>query len=72
MKVYSVVEIEMTPYGEDMGCGATYGLFLTKTGAAKYVKELQEAHRFNFRDKKDGHLRVRMPKWVVAAVEVQY
>ena len=72
MKVYSVTEIEMTPYGEDMGEGMTYGLFLTKTGAAKYVKELQEAHRYNFTDKKDGHLRVRMPKWVVAAVEVQY
>ena len=71
MKIYSVVEIEMTPYGEDMGEGMTYGLFLTKTGAAKYVKELQEAHRYNFSDKR-GELRVRMPKWVVAAVEVQY
>ena len=72
MKVYSVTEIEMTPYGEDMGEGATYGLFLTKTGAKKYVKELQEAHRYNFRDKKDGHLTVRMPKWVVVGQEVRY
>lgn len=72
MKVYSVTEVEMTPYGEDMSEGMTYALFFTKTRAQAYVKELQEAHRYNFADKKDGHLTVRMPKWVVAAMEVQY
>ena len=72
MKVYSVIEISRNPYGEEMGEGATYGLFLTKTGATKYIKELQEAHRYNFSDKKDGHLRVTMPKWVAVATEVQY
>ncbi len=71
MKVYSVTEVEMNPYGEDMGEGMTYALFLTKTRARAYVKELQEAHRANFSDKR-GELRVRMPKWVVAAMEVQY
>ena len=71
MKVYSVTEMEMDPHGEDMGAGASYGLFLTKTGAQKYIKELQEAHRYNYTDR-DGFLNRRMPKWVVAAMEVQY
>ena len=71
MKVYSVTEVEMTPYGEDMCEGATYALFLTKTGAQKHIKRLQKEHREDFADK-DGRLTVRMPKWVVAAMEVQY
>ena len=70
-RVYTVVEIEMTPYGEDMCDGATEGIFKSLKSAKAYIKELQDCHRFNFADKKDGHLRVRMPKWVVRSMKLE-
>ena len=71
MNIFAVVEIEMTPYGDDMGDGATQGLFKTRKSANAYIKELKECHKFNFTDKKDGHLRVRMPKWIVRTMKVE-
>jgi len=74
MKVFSVTEIEMTPYGENMCDGASYGLFYTMDAAKAYVKELREAHRNEYRDKKTGKLPryMSMPKWVVRAQEVKH
>ena len=71
MKVYSVIEIQMTPYGEYMCDDATEGLFKSLKSAKAYIKELQECHTFNYTDKKDGHLRVRMPKWVVRTMKLE-
>ena len=74
MKVYSVTEIEMNPYGQNMGVGASYGLFFTKDAAKAYLKELREAHREEYRDKKTGRLPryISMPKWVVREQEVKH
>ena len=71
MKVFAVVNVPMNPYGEEMGYGSTEGIFTTRASANRYIKELTECHRFNFTDKKDGHLKVRMPKWKVRIMKVE-
>ena len=73
MKVFAVVEIEMTPYGENMCDGATYGLFFTSDAAKAYIKNLREDIRNEYRDKKTGRLPryISMPKWTVRQMKVE-
>ena len=74
MKVFAVVEIEMTPYGDNMGVGPTYGLFYTSDAAKAYIKKLREDHRNEYRNKKTGRLPhyISMPKWVIRQQEVKH
>ena len=73
MKIYSVVEIEMNPHGEEMCDGATEGLFKSLKSAKAYIKELREDHRNEYRDKKTGKLPryMSMPKWVVRTMKLE-
>ena len=47
MKVYAVVRIETTPYGEPMYDGATQGMFRTRKSANAYMREIKECEEFN-------------------------
>lgn len=47
MKVYAVVRIETTPYGEPMYDGSTQGVFSTRKSANAYMRELRECDEFN-------------------------
>lgn len=40
MKVFALVEIETTPYGERMGVGRTIKLFMNEEKAKAYKKEM--------------------------------
>ena len=46
-RVYMVVEVQTTPYGEPMGDGATLGVFRSRKSANAYKRELIECDEFN-------------------------
>ena len=71
MRVYSVIEIEMSPYGDDNGEGGSFGVFKTRKSANAYIKELIDCHRFNYTDRKTGKVTRRDPKYVVRSFKLE-